>query len=115
MNTQTLLDRRLEDIPLSKIRPNPDNPRGPVDPLEAISMAESLREAGQKTEIRVRPMTDSEKAQYPPYEYLLIGGHVRLAGAQIAKLETLRAVVLDPTNPNQEFLDAVLDNRWRDM
>ncbi len=115
MSTQTLSDHRLLDIPLSKIRPNPDNPRGPVDSQEAQAMAESLREAGQKTEIRVRPMTDEEKAQYTPYEYLLIGGHVRLAGAKLAGLESLRAVVVEKGTPDEEFDDVCIDNRLTDM
>lgn len=39
---------RLEIIPLGKIMPHPENPRGPVEPAEAQAMEDSLRESGQK-------------------------------------------------------------------
>ncbi len=70
-------------IHTSKIMPNPDNPRGPVNPTEAQTMADSMKEVGQKTEVRVRPLTEEERTKFPTYEYLLIGGHVRLAGAKL--------------------------------
>lgn len=102
-------------VPISLIRPNPDNPRGPVFPVEAQAMAESMREKGQKVAILIRPMTDQEKTQYPPYEYLLLGGHVRLEGAKLAGLETLKAIISEPNNAIDEMMDAALDNRYSDM
>ncbi|GEM_PF-1936883 len=106
---------KIFEIPLEKILPNPENPRGDVLPDTAQAMAESLREAGQKTEIRVRPLTEAERQAHPGSDYLLIGGHVRLEGAKLAGLSTLRAVVVEGTTPGQELLDAVLDNRWEEM
>ncbi len=108
----TLSKTEVLDIPIELIRENPENPRGPVSPESAQVMAESLKEAGQKTEIRVRRLTEAE---YPPCEYLLIGGHVRLAGAKLAGLPTLRAIVVEGIAPGQELLAALLDNRWEDM
>ena len=112
---ETLISASVVKIPLSQILPNPDNPRGSVSPEEAQAMAESLKEVGQKTEIRVRPLTEAEKAQNPGYEYLLIGGHVRLAGAKLAGLPDLKSIVVEGSTPNQELLDALLDNRWEEM
>lgn len=105
----------IEEIPLEQIMPNPENPRGLVDPAAAQAMSESLKEVGQKTEIRVRPLTEEECTQFAPYKYLLIGGHVRLAGARLAGLKTLRCVVLEGMAPGQQALDALLDNRWEPM
>lgn len=103
------------EIPTDKILPNPENPRGPVAPEDARTMAESITEMGQKTEIRVRWLTESEKAQHPGYEVFLIGGHRRLAGAKLAGRPTLRAIVVEGIVPGQELLDALIDNRSEDM
>lgn len=103
------------EIPVDKILPNPDNPRGPIDPEDAKTMAESLIEEGQKDEVRVRHLTEAEEARHPGYEWFMIGGHRRLAGAKLAGLPTLRAIVVEASTPEQEFLDALLDNRSEDM
>ena len=106
---------QIVEIPTDKIMPNPDNPAGPVDQEEAHYMALTLKETGQKKEVKVRLLTPEEKAQYTPYEYLLLGGHIRLEGAKLAGLPTLRAVILEKADSEQEFRDAALDNRARDM
>ncbi|HVZ80620.1 MAG TPA: ParB N-terminal domain-containing protein, partial [bacterium] len=106
---------QIVDIPLGQILANPENPRGPVDPQAAQAMAESLQAKGQQVEIRVRALTEAEKTKYPGYEYLLIGGHVRLAGAKLAGLAILRAVVLEGLSEDEEELAAILDNRWEPM
>ncbi|HJT22988.1 MAG TPA: ParB N-terminal domain-containing protein, partial [bacterium] len=104
----------IVEIPLDKILPNPDNPAGPVQLEEAQAMAESLKAAGQEAEIRVWALTPEEKQAHPGYEYLLLGGHVRLEGAKLAGWSSLRAVVVERTTPEEEFLAATLDNRRRD-
>src|SRR5258708_39497910 len=105
----------IVEILIEKILPNPDNPRGSVSPEDAQAMDESMKEVGQSTEVRVRPLTEAEKAQHPGYEWFLIGGHRRLAGAKLAGIPVLRAVVLEAATPDKELDDALLDNRSTDM
>src|SRR5271170_6760934 len=98
---------QILQIPLAQIRPNPNNPRGPVNPADAQAMADSLREIGQKTPLKVRTLTEEEKVQFAPFEYLLIGGHVRLEGAKLADMETLQALDMPPRTPEEEEMDAL--------
>ena len=111
----SVISRTIVDIPISKISPHPDNPRGPVPPGDAQAMAESLKEVGQEDEIRVRPFTEDEKAKWLPYEYMLRAGHVRLEAAHLLGWETLRAVVEEGATPDGDLMDMVLNNRSKDM
>src|SRR5258708_21390737 len=94
------------EIPLSQISPNPDNPRHSISQEEIDAMAASLAEIGQKTPIKVRRISQDK--------YELVGGHIRLMGAQKAKLETLRAWVMELT-PEQALEEAIYDNRNQPM
>ncbi len=113
------MDERLKavetivEIPIELIRENPDNPRGPVSLEDGRTMAESLEAVGQCKPVLVRPQSEAEKAQFPPTEYLMLGGHRRLAGAKLAGWKTLKATIVTPKTPHEELLEVVLDNRHK--
>ncbi len=119
----------FKKIPLSKIMPNFDQPRRMFKPGSTQSMAESLLAVGQQTLAKVRRLTDEEKASYSyfdyewpvgttapkksngefGFEYMMIGGHRRLAGAKLAAFETLDCVIMDVA-PEDTHLASLMDN-----
>src|ERR1019366_1764216 len=127
-------DKKIVSIPLAKIMENPDQPRRRFRPGSIEEMAYSLKALGQQTLIKVRPLTEEEKAylrrpqdslaeasglneplpeedwddRNPDAEYMLIGGHRRLAGAELAGFETLECIVLDIT-PEETHLASLMD------
>jgi ParB/RepB/Spo0J family partition protein len=96
----------IVSIPLSKIRPNLNNPRKVVTPEAVDLCAASMKAVGQKTPIKVRALPDGN--------YELIGGHIRLEAAKKLGWEALNGTVLDIT-AEQAFLEAILDNRDEEM
>jgi len=92
-------------------------------------MVDSLKAIGQQTIAKVRRLTEEEKASYSyfnhewgedskapkktngefGFEYMVIGGHRRLAGAKLAGFETLDCVILDIA-PEDTHLASLLDN-----
>ncbi len=100
----------VQAIPLAQIRPNPNNP--PLNQGEIDLMMASLKELGQETDAKVRPLTEEEKAADPDHLYELIGGHLRFAAAQRLGWPTLSCKVMDK-DPAQAATSAFVDNRTR--
>ena len=115
MPETTFAAEQIVEIPIELIRENPDNPRGPMSPEDCESMSESLKAVGQRTAVRVRPQSEAEKVQFPPTQYLLLGGHRRMAGAKLAGLKTLKALIVTPRTPYEEVMEVTLDNQWSDI
>jgi ParB family transcriptional regulator, chromosome partitioning protein len=74
----------LQDIPLSSIRPNPQQPREHFDEESLAALAESIREVGVLQPVLVRPGGDG---------FELIAGERRWRAAQMAGLEQVPAIV----------------------
>jgi len=96
----------IQTIPLAAIKPNPHNPRRVITDQMVDNMAASLKSAGLKNPIKVTAHTDGT--------YQVLSGHIRLAGAQKAGLESLPALVLSLT-PEEALLEAILDNQGQPM
>ena len=90
------------EIPLEKIRPNPNQPRRRFEGLEEL--AQSLRDEGQLTPILVRPDDDV---------YELVNGERRWRAAKLAGLEVLRAEVRELTDEDAYRL-SLIENVARD-
>jgi hypothetical protein len=122
-------------IPISKIMPNDDQPRHRFKMGSIEEMAESLKTFGQLTPIKVRPFTAQEKASHTKeelewfkltkgnpgatigergFEYMIIGGHRRHAGALLAGFETLDCIVLNIA-PEETHLTSLMDNSTEEM
>jgi ParB/RepB/Spo0J family partition protein len=107
MESQTLgTTAMIQKIPISQIKPNPNNPRHVIKSEMVDACAASMQAVGQRTPIKVKGSGDTS--------YELIGGHIRLAAAQKLGLETLDALLLDLT-PEQALLEAILDNRGQEL
>jgi hypothetical protein len=121
----------LVDLPIAQIKDNPDNPRHLITPEMTEAMAASLKTVGLKNAIKVRKLEvrsgelgvaekgekNQEKAELGndgPYEYEVISGHIRLAGAKMLGWTTIKALVKDLT-PQEALLEAILDNRGQEM
>lgn len=79
-------DSGLQDIPLSKLRPSPHQPRTQFDDQAIQTLAASLKERGAIQPILVRRIGG---------QYELVAGERRLRAARAAGLESLPAMVRD--------------------
>jgi len=104
----------VQKIPLAKIMPNPRQPRRSFREGSIQEMADSLKANGQDTPIKVRPLTPEELKLYAPFEFMVIGGHRRRAGAELAGLEALDCIVRD-IPPLAARFAALRDNNQDDM
>ncbi len=77
-------DKKIVSIPLTKIMPNPHQPRRSFRKGSIQEMADSLKAIGQGDPHQSTPLTDpggSPKLNACPFEYMVVGGHRRRAGA----------------------------------
>ena len=95
---------RVRSIPLSRIFPNPNQPRRYFDPAELARLARSLRRAGRNhSPALVTPRNR---------KYLLVAGERRWRAAKMAGLRSLRCTVERMTDSQVAEL-AILDNVQR--
>jgi ParB family transcriptional regulator, chromosome partitioning protein len=74
-------------IPLSRIRPDPDQPRRFFDEAEGNRLADSISEYGLLQPIMVRPIND------PSYDYIIVHGERRFRAHQQLGHETINALL----------------------
>jgi ParB family transcriptional regulator, chromosome partitioning protein len=77
---------QIRDIPVSRILPNPAQPRLSYDEESLGDLAHSIREHGVLQPILVRPAG---------HEYELIAGERRWRASQLAERDTIPAIVVD--------------------
>ncbi len=86
---------RLADIPVNKIRPNPDNPRLAFRQGELDELQESIRQYGIQVPIAVFKRGN---------EFVLIDGERRWRCASKLNLKTIPALIQTEPNPLQNLL-----------
>jgi|YNPBryantNP2012_1023418.scaffolds.fasta_scaffold00524_19 ParB family chromosome partitioning protein len=89
-------------VPISEIRPNPDQPRQYFDPNSLAELAESIKEKGVLQPVIVRRGEDGG--------VILVAGERRVRAARLAGLERIPAVV---TRGNQAEI-ALIENLQRE-
>src|SRR5207244_2858472 len=94
--------RRLSDIALSEIHPNPSQPRERFDDVSLLALADSIRERGVLQPVIVQPRTVGG--------YELIVGERRWRASQIAGIATIPALVAQPVDPGQSIELALIEN-----
>jgi ParB family chromosome partitioning protein len=94
-----------EKFDISKIEPNPYQPRMHIDPEELISIADSIRESGVIQPLIITKGKDSDK-------YFLIAGERRLRAAQLAGLKSVPVVIKD-SSPQEMLELALIENIQR--
>jgi ParB family chromosome partitioning protein len=98
-------DRRLREIPLTEIHPNPDQPRRHFDADALDALAGSIRERGVLQPIIVQPRRDNG--------YQLIAGERRWRAAQIAELTEIPALVDEAVDGAVSLELALIENLAR--
>jgi ParB family transcriptional regulator, chromosome partitioning protein len=92
------------EVPVSRVRPNPHQPRRRFDPASLATLAASIREHGVLQPILVTETIDG---------YVLIAGERRLRAAQDAGLDRIPAIVREL--PDQARLEvALIENLQRE-
>jgi len=94
----------VEELPLSKIRPNPYQPRKHFDSESLAELAESIKTHGLLQPIVVKEDIDG---------YILIAGERRLRASKLAKLKTIKAIVVSVSD-EQMRQHALIENIQRD-
>jgi len=95
----------VRQIPVSRIDPNPEQPRLALDQDGLNELAASIREHGVVQPILVRPL--------PAGRYQLVAGERRWRAAQIVNLETLPAIV-DEIDDETALEIAIIENLQRE-
>ena len=90
-------------LAVSRVRPNPEQPRKHFDPEAMEELAASIRERGIMQPLVVRPGGDG---------YLIVMGERRYRAAILAGLDEVPAIVRDATD-EQAYLDALIENLQR--
>ena len=96
----------MPEVPLDEIRPNPRQPRGPVDPGELKELAVSIRQHGV-----LQPLIVSRLELGGGY--LLIAGQRRLEAARLAGLTTV-PVIIRQADERQHLELALVENLQRE-
>lgn len=94
----------VEEILLSKVRPNPYQPRKHFDPESLAELSESIKTYGLLQPIVVKEDIDG---------YVLIAGERRLRASKLAKTKTIKAIVVTVSD-EQMRQHALIENIQRD-
>ena len=92
------------EIPLKDISPNPYQPRKTFNQASLQDLSNSIKKDGLLQPIIVRKKSDG---------YMIIAGERRFRASNIAKLKTIRAIVIDADDNKVKEL-ALLENIQRD-
>ena len=95
--------KATSELPIERIRPNPEQPRRRFDPAELERLADSIRRHGVLQPVVVRAVDDG---------YELVVGERRWRAAQAAGLTTIPAVVADVA-PRDRLELALVENVQR--
>ena len=95
---------KISEIPISSIRPNPNQPRKFFDNSALRELAESIKEYGVLQPITVRKVATG---------YELVAGERRLRSSQLAGLKTIPAIIINADEDKSAIL-ALLENLQRE-
>lgn len=96
---------KIVEIPVERIRPFPNQPRKYFDQDALRDLARSIESARQMVEIRVRPLAGN-----PKHDYELIDGQRRWHAHQLIKKPTIRAIVDEVSDEDDQFMRSVVAN-----
>lgn len=100
----TFIGRKIVEIPLEKIKPNPVQPRKEFDQQKLMEMAGTIQQYGI-----IQPILVTEGDDH----YTIIAGERRFRAAQIAGLETIPAEIRDYSREQHTEI-ALIENLQRE-
>lgn len=103
-------NERIVKIPREQIRPFPGQPREYFDQAALGDLARSIKAVGQQVPITVRAIENGGDK----HDFELIDGQRRWLACGIAKVPTLKALVCDIADIEDQFLAAVVSNFARE-
>ena len=104
-STEGYEEKINNEIPLSKIKPNKNQPRKFFDKEKMEELISSIRENGILQPIAVRKLKDNT--------YEIIAGERRFRAAQKAKLKTIPAYIISIKNESEMMEYALIENIQR--
>jgi ParB family chromosome partitioning protein len=100
-------EQGFAELPLDRIRPNPDQPRRRFDEETLEALAASFREVGVLQPVVVRPADETG-------DYTLVAGERRCRAARLAGMEAIPAVIRDVRAGLDSLADALIENVQRE-
>ena len=98
----------FREVPISSIRPNPQQPRSHFDEAAMSSLAASIGELGVLQPVLVRQVADG------PESYELIAGERRWRAARRAGLQTIPVIVQESATDRDSLEQALVENLHRE-
>lgn len=106
--TKDIPDEETLAVPVTSLKPNPNQPRGPIGPAELSELAASIRANGILQPILARRVTVKGKEHYE-----IVAGERRWRAAQVAELETV-PVLVRTISDNESAVFALVENVQRE-
>jgi ParB/RepB/Spo0J family partition protein len=100
---------QVVEVPRERIRPFADQPRSYFDESALKDLARSLKAVGQQVPVTVKRLGSGGR-----HDYELIDGQRRWLAAGIAGIATLKALVSEAANEDDQFLASVVSNFARE-
>lgn len=94
---------RIREIELSKILPNPDQPRTVFDENEILGLAESIKAVGLIQPIIVRENSG---------QFIIVAGERRYRACRLNEMKKIKAIVIE-ADEEQNFTMALIENIQR--
>ncbi|MCL2235605.1 MAG: ParB/RepB/Spo0J family partition protein [Defluviitaleaceae bacterium] len=104
MSQQHLSEKRVYNLPVDAIRPNPYQPRKHFEPMALVDLAQSIRQYGLMQPISVRAVEDGK--------FELVAGERRLRASKLAELTEISAIIVDLEDTDSAVL-AMVENLLR--
>lgn len=101
------VDSDVVTVAISRVHPNPGQPRKEFDPVKLAELAESISTHGILQPILVKP-GDSRG------DYEIIAGERRYRAAQIARVESVRCIVMTNVDGRKQLELSLIENLHRD-
>lgn len=102
---KSIAEPNIENIPVEKILPNPNQPRKHFSDRAINELAESIKSYGVIQPIQVRKISDAY--------YELVSGERRLRASKVAMKETIPAIIVEMTDKDSAII-AIMENVQRE-
>lgn len=106
---------KVEEISLSLIIPNPDQPRKKFKQTSIEQLAVSIKKKGQSQAIQLRKLTKEEKKKYPGVKYSITDGERRYRACSLNDKDgTILGMVLEVKDSDSQYVDSAIANIGRE-